>query len=79
MQNANSSKGDAFSDKVQINLYMLGALMLNRIGGEIYSTDIVTIDKTGSRQGLVKFLKKLPEPGDFSNPVCNNVILGLST
>jgi hypothetical protein len=64
---------------MQINLHMLGALMLNGIGGEIYSTDIVTIDKTGSRQGLVKFLKKLSEPGDFSNTICNSTILGLST
>jgi hypothetical protein len=56
---------------------MLGALMLNGVGGEIYGTDVVAIDEACRRQRLVEFLKKLPEPGDFSNTICNGTILCL--
>jgi hypothetical protein len=35
------------TDKVEINLNMLSALMLNRVGGEIDSTDVVAVDQSG--------------------------------
>jgi hypothetical protein len=41
------------TDKVEINLNMLSALMLNRVGGEIDSTDVVAVDQSGQWQGVV--------------------------
>jgi hypothetical protein len=33
--------GNMITDKVKINLNMLGALVLNVFGGEVYSVDVV--------------------------------------
>jgi hypothetical protein len=38
---------DTLTDKVEINLNMLGALVLNGVGGDIYGTDVVAVDKSG--------------------------------
>jgi hypothetical protein len=40
-------------DKVKINLNMLDALVLNGVSGEVNGTDVVVIDQSGSRQGVV--------------------------
>ena len=45
MKNAQVTKGDSFSDEVKINFYVLGALMLNRVGRHVEGIDFVTIDK----------------------------------
>jgi hypothetical protein len=34
MKDLDSTNGDPFADKMQINFHVLGALMLNRVGGE---------------------------------------------
>jgi hypothetical protein len=39
-------------NEVEINLNMLGALMLDKVGGEVDSIDVIAIDKSGPRQGL---------------------------
>ena len=44
MQNSDVTKGDPFPNEVKINLNVLGTLMLNRIGGHVDCTDIVTVD-----------------------------------
>jgi hypothetical protein len=36
--------GNVLTDKVKINLNMIGALVLNRVGGEVDSADVVTVD-----------------------------------
>jgi hypothetical protein len=36
--------GNALVDKVKINLNMLGALVLNEVGGEVDDADVVTVD-----------------------------------
>jgi hypothetical protein len=41
------SDGDALTDKVEINLNMLDALMLDGVGGEVYRTDVITVDQGG--------------------------------
>jgi hypothetical protein len=43
----NVSDDNALMDKVKINLNMLGALVLNGIGGEVDSADIITVDHSG--------------------------------
>jgi hypothetical protein len=38
---------------VEINLNMFGVLMLDEVGGEVDSIDVVAIDQGGPRQGAV--------------------------
>jgi hypothetical protein len=45
MEDADLTDGDLFSDEVKINLHMLGALVLNRVIGELHSTYIVPVDE----------------------------------
>jgi hypothetical protein len=79
MKNPNSSKGDPFVDKVQVNFNMLGALVLNGIAGEVYYTHIATIDKASGLKRMVELLKKLAEPGNFSNTIDNGTVFSFST
>jgi hypothetical protein len=44
MKNTNITNDNALTDEVEINLDMLRALMLNRVSGQVYTTDIVTIN-----------------------------------
>jgi hypothetical protein len=50
---ADSTKGDAFSDEMKVDLHMLGALMLYGVGGEVDGTDVVAVDEAGGLQWLV--------------------------
>jgi hypothetical protein len=42
--------GNLLSDKMKINLHMLGALILNGVGGEVHGADIVAVDKYALRR-----------------------------
>jgi hypothetical protein len=39
--------GNMLVNKVKINLNMLGALVLNRVGGEVDGADVVAVDQNG--------------------------------
>jgi hypothetical protein len=45
MKDAHMTNDDLLSDKMQINLGVLCLLMVNRICGEVDSTNIITIHK----------------------------------
>jgi hypothetical protein len=51
----NVNEGHALANKVKINLDMFGMLMLDRVGGHVDSTDVVTINQGGAAQGDMKF------------------------
>jgi hypothetical protein len=57
MEYMNSVNDNLVSDEMQINLNMLGALMLNQIDEKIDSTDVVKVDKHGLLNRLVKLVK----------------------
>jgi nucleoside-triphosphatase THEP1 len=57
MEYMNSADSNLVSDEIQIDLNMLGALMLNRIGRKIDSTDVVAVDECGLLNGVVKLLE----------------------
>jgi hypothetical protein len=57
MEYMNSTGGNLVSDEMQIDLNMLGVLMLNWIGGKIDNTDIVTVDERDLLNRLVKLLE----------------------
>ena len=44
------------ADEVEVNFHVLGALMLNRVGGGVDGTDIVTVEEGGKLQRVVQFL-----------------------
>lgn len=49
MKDANMTKSNFIADKMNINLYMLSALIMNRIRGEVDDRDIVTLYERGAR------------------------------
>jgi hypothetical protein len=53
IENANISDGDMVADEVEINLNMLGALMLDGVGGEVDRADVLILDQGDSRQRMV--------------------------
>jgi hypothetical protein len=53
VEDTNVLDGNMLVDKVKINLNMLDALVLNGVSGEVNGTDVVVIDQSGSRQGVV--------------------------
>jgi hypothetical protein len=46
----NIPNSNALVDKMKINLNMLGALVLNDVGGEVDGADVVAVDQSGLRQ-----------------------------
>jgi hypothetical protein len=57
VEDTNVPKSNPLVDKVEIDLDMLCALVLDQIRREVNSTDIVAVDNGGVTKGLVKFLK----------------------
>jgi hypothetical protein len=49
VEDTNVPDGNALTDKVKINLNMLGVLVLNIVGGEADGVDVVTVDQSGPR------------------------------
>ena len=48
MQNTKITNGDLLPEEVKIDLNVLGALMLNQVGGHVDGTDVVTIHQCGA-------------------------------
>jgi hypothetical protein len=78
MEDTDLTDGNLLSDKMKINLHMLGALMLNGVGGEVHSADIVTVDKCALRRWGLELVEQLMRPGGLSHAIGNDMILGLS-
>jgi hypothetical protein len=49
VEDTNVPDGNTLADKAKINLNMLGALMLNGVGGEVDGADVVAVDQSGPR------------------------------
>jgi hypothetical protein len=43
----NVPDGNALMNKVEINLDMIGVLVLDGVGGEVNGADVVTVDQSG--------------------------------
>jgi hypothetical protein len=65
------------SDKMKINLHMLGVLMLNEVGGEVHDADVVAVDKGAPRRQGLELVEQLSQPSGPSHAVGNGTILGL--
>jgi hypothetical protein len=66
------------SDKMKINLHMLGALMLNGVGGEVHDADVVAVDKCVLRRRGLELIEQLSQPSGLNHAVGNGMIFGLS-
>jgi hypothetical protein len=62
MKNPHISDDDPLANKVEIELNMLRALMLDGVGGQVHGADVVTIDKSAPRQWTVQLLEQLTKP-----------------
>ena len=79
MQDSNVTDGDSLSDEVEVNLNVLGTLVLYRVGGHVDCTDIVAIYQCGVPQGGMQLLEKLAQPGGLCNSIGHCAILGFCT
>jgi hypothetical protein len=57
VQDANIIDGHVFPHKMEVDLDMLRALVLNGVGGEIDDADVVTLDEGALCQRSVELLK----------------------
>ena len=73
------TKSHLLPNKMDINLNVLGASMMNRVGGEVNCGDIVTVDNHGLVDRTRELMKKLTKPGALGDNISHNVILSLST
>jgi hypothetical protein len=67
-----------FADEVHVDLHLLRALMLHRIGGEVDHADVAAVDKGDTLEGTVEILEKLAQPGGLGHAVGHNALLGLN-
>jgi hypothetical protein len=77
MEDADLTDGDLLSDKMEINLYMLGTLMLNRVGGEVHGDDVVTVDKGAPRRRALELMEQLLQPSGLRHTVGDDTVLSL--
>jgi hypothetical protein len=49
VEDTNITDDNVLADKVKINLNMLGALVLNGVGGEVDGADVVVVDQSDPR------------------------------
>jgi hypothetical protein len=56
VQDTDITNDHTFPHEVDVDLDMLGALVLNGVGGEVYDTDIVIVDEGALRQRCVELL-----------------------
>jgi hypothetical protein len=57
VQDADITDGHTFPHKVEVDLDMLRALVLNGVGGEVDGVDVIAVDKCALRQRSMKLLK----------------------
>jgi TPP-dependent pyruvate/acetoin dehydrogenase alpha subunit len=60
VQDADISDGHAFPHKVEVDINMLRALMLNGVGVEVDGADVVTVDECALRQRSVAASRTRP-------------------
>jgi hypothetical protein len=77
VKDKNISTGNMLTNKVKINLNMLGTLMLDKVGGEVDHAEVVAVDQGGPRQGVVQLQKQLTESARLHHTVCHGPRQGI--
>lgn len=65
MENIDQTSSHPITNKVNVNLDMLGSLMLNRVQGHVDRPDVVTIDNSGFGWWAPKLVKKVSNSACF--------------
>jgi hypothetical protein len=78
VEDTNIFDSNTLTDKVKINLNMLGALILNGVDGEVDGADAAIVDQSGTRLGDVQLHKQLTKPTHLCHIVGHSAILRLS-
>ena len=79
MEDTYITKGNPFPNEVEIDLNVLGALMLNRVGGHVDGADVVAVDQRSAPRRCMKLNEKLVQPSGFCNTISHCAILNFST
>jgi len=79
MEDPDLTQGHLLTDEVDVNLDVLRAPMMYRIGCHVYCTHIITVDNSGRSERDMKLLEKLAQPATFSHSMSYSTILRLST
>ena len=79
MKNSKITNGNPLPDEVEINLNMLGSLMLNRVGGHVDNTDVVTVHQCSAAKRGVELQEELAQPCSFCNSISHSAVLSFST
>ena len=53
------TSSNSFADEVEVDLDVLGALMLNGVGGHVHGADVVAVDQDGAAKQSMEFLEEL--------------------
>jgi hypothetical protein len=77
VQDMDITDGNVIPDEVVVDLDMLYTLVLNRVGGEVDDTGVVTIDETALRQRSMEHLEELSEPTSLGHAISHGAILSL--
>ena len=62
VKNPNTPKGHLLADEVNVELDVLRAAMMDRIGGEVDGEDVVAVDDGGLQDVAKQLLEKMPKP-----------------
>ena len=79
MKYSNVTEGNLLTDKVDVQLDVLGASMMNGVGGEVDSEDVVAVQDGDLIHGVGELEKKLTKPRALGNSIGHIPILSLGT
>jgi len=77
MHDADITNSNTLPHEVKINLNVLGALMLDGVGGHVDGADVVTIDQGSTPRRCMKLEEKLAQPSGFGNTISHSTVLCL--
>ena len=79
MKDTKITNRNPLPNEVKINLDVLSALMMNRVGGHVDRANVVTVHQCSAVQRGVKLLKELAQPGGLGDTISHCTILSFST
>jgi hypothetical protein len=78
VKNSNVTESNLLTNKVDVQLDVLGVTTMNGVGGEVDSGDVVAKDNGGLVNRTCELRKKLTKPSALSNCIGHSTILSLS-
>ena len=78
VQDPDAPKSHLLTNKVYVELNVLRSAMVDRVGGEVHSGDVVAVDEHGLVNITKQLLEQLTKPRAFGNGVshCPSLCLG---